>query len=45
MNFFPKSSRVKVELAPFLVNLIKLSDVVKNDIVTKDVYNAKTKTI
>ena len=44
-DFFPKSSRVKVELAPFLDNLIKRSDVVKNDIVKKDVYNPKTKTI
>ena len=32
-------------MSEFFSNLIKLSDVVKNDIVTKDVYNAKTKTI
>ena len=29
------------ELVPILVDLSKLSDVVKNDVVKKDVYNAK----
>ena len=29
------------KLVPFLVDLSKLSDVIKNDVVKKDVYNAK----
>ena len=29
------------ELVPILVDLSKLSDVVKDDVVKKDVYNAK----
>ena len=33
------------KLVPVLVDLSKLSDVVKNDIVKKDVYNARTKNI
>ena len=31
------------KLLPFLVDISKLSDVVKRDVVTKDVYNAKIK--
>ena len=31
------------KLVPFLVDLSKLSDAVKNDVVKKDVYNAKIK--
>ena len=33
------------KLVPFPVDLSKLSDIVKNDVVTKDVYNAKIKNI
>ena len=33
------------KLLPFLVDISKLSDVVKRDVVTKDVYNAKIKNI
>ena len=33
------------ELVPVPVDLSKLSDVVKNDVVIKDVYNAKIKNI
>ena len=33
------------KLVPVPVDLIKLSDVVKNDVVKKDVYNAKIKDI
>ena len=33
------------KLLPVSVDLSKLSDVVKNDVVKKDVYNAKIKTI
>ena len=33
------------KLVPVLVDLSKLSDIVKNDVVTKDVYNAKIKDI
>ena len=43
-----KSKRDKIhvdKLVPVPVDLSKLSDIVKNDVVKKDVYNAKTKTI
>ena len=33
------------KLVPVPVDLSKLSDVVKNDVVKKDVYNAKIKTV
>ena len=33
------------KLVPFLVDLSKLSDVIKNDVVKKDVYNAKIKNV
>ena len=33
------------KLVPFPVDLSKLSDIVKNDVVTKDAYNAKIKNI
>ena len=33
------------KLVPVPVDLIKLSDVVKNDVVKRDVYNAKIKNI
>ena len=33
------------KIVPFLVDLSKLSDIVKNDVVKKDVYNAKMKHI
>ena len=33
------------KLIPILVNLSELSDVVKNDVVKKDAYNAKIKNI
>ena len=33
------------KLVPVLVDLSKLSDIVKNDVVKKDVYSAKTKNI
>ena len=31
------------KIVPFLVDLSKLSDIVKNDVFKKDVYNAKIK--
>ena len=33
------------KLLPVLINLSKLSDVVENDVVKKDAYNAKIKNI
>ena len=33
------------KLLPILIDLSKLSDVVENDVVKKDVYNAKIKNI
>ena len=33
------------KLVPVPVDLVKLSDVVKNDVVQKDLYNAKIKNI
>ena len=45
-NLKSKVDKLDVDkLVPVPVNLSKLSDVVKNDVVKKDVYNAKIKTI
>ena len=45
-NLKSKLDKVDVDkLVPVPVDLSKLSDVVKNDAVKKDVYNAKTKNI
>ena len=45
-NLKSKVDKLDVDkLLPVPVNLSKLSDIVKNDVVKKDVYNAKTKTI
>ena len=45
-NLQNKVDKVDVDkLVPVAVDLSKLSDVVKNDIVIKDVYNAKIKNI
>ena len=43
-----KSKVVKLDvdkLLPVLIDLSKLSDVIENDVVKKDVYNAKIKNI
>ena len=45
-NLKSKVDKIHVDkLVPVPVDLSKLSDIVKNDVVKKDVYNAKTKTI
>ena len=45
-NLKTKVNKLDVDyLVPVSVNLIKLSDVVKNNVVKKDVYNAKIKNI
>ena len=45
-NLKSKVDKLDVDkLVPVPVDLSKLSDIVKNDVVKKDVYNAKTKTI
>ena len=45
-NLKSKVDKIHVDkLVPVHVDLSKLSDIVKNDVVKKDVYNAKTKTI
>ena len=45
-NFKSKVDKLDVEkLVSVLVDLIKLSDLVKNNVVKKDVYNAKIKTL
>ena len=45
-NWESKVDRLDVDkLVPVPVDLSKLSDVVKNDVVEKDVYNAKMKNI
>ena len=45
-NLKSKVDKIHVDkLVRFHVDLSKLSDIVKNDVVKKDVYNAKTKTI
>ena len=45
-NFKRKVDKLDVDkLVPVPVDLSKLSDVVKNDVVKKDVYNAKIKKI
>ena len=45
-NLKSKVDKIHVDkLVPVPVDLSKLSDIVKNDAVKKDVYNAKTKTI
>ena len=43
-NLKSKAGKLDVyKLVPVLVDLSKLSDIVKNDVVKKDVYNAKIK--
>ena len=45
-NFKSKADKLNVDkLKPVPVDLSKRSDVVKNDIIKKDVYNANTKNI
>ena len=44
-NFKIKVDKLDVDKLVPLVNLRKLSNVVKNDVVKKDVYNAKIKNI
>ena len=45
-NLKSKINKLDVDkLAPFAVGLRNLSDVVKNDVVKKDVYNARFKNI
>ena len=45
-NFKSKVDKLDVDkLAPVPIDLSKISNVVKNDIVKKDVYNAKIKNI
>ena len=45
-NLKSKVDKIHVDkLVPVHVDLSKLSDIVKSDVVKKDVYNAKTKTI
>ena len=45
-NFKSKVDKLDVEkLVSVLVDLSKLSDLVKNNVVKKDVYNAKIKTL
>ena len=45
-NLKSKVDKIHIDkLVPVPVDLSKLSDIVKNDVVKKDVYNAKTKTI
>ena len=45
-NLKSKVDKLDVDkLVPVLVDLSKLSDVIKNDVVKKDVYNAKIKDI
>ena len=45
-NFESKADRLDVDkLLPVSVGLSKLSDTVKNDVVKKDVYNARIKNI
>ena len=45
-NFKSKADKLNVDkLKPVPIDLRKRSDVVKNDIIKKDVYNANTKNI
>ena len=45
-NFKSKADKLNVDkLKPVPIDLSKRSDVVKNDIIKKDVYNANTKNI
>ena len=45
-NLKSKVDKIHVDkLVPVPVDLSQLSDIVKNDVVKKDVYNAQTKTI